>query len=64
MSSTTPRRLLRRPQVESLSGLRPTAIWEREQAGLPPPPHIRLSPRMNVWVEDEIAAINVAIIAG
>jgi prophage regulatory protein len=57
------RPLIRSRRAEALSGFKQTTMWEREQAGLFPP-RIRLSSRMNVWPEDEIAAVNAAIIAG
>jgi prophage regulatory protein len=59
----TCQRLLRLPDVESLSGLKATSIYGMGKSGLFPPP-IKLTTRSSAWPEHEIAAVNAARIAG
>jgi len=58
-----PRRLIKLPRVCDLCALRVTSVYQQEKAGLLPP-RIKLTQRSSAWVEDEIAAINAARIAG
>lgn len=54
MTHTTPRRLLRLPDVRRICGLQTTAIYELEAAGRFPR-RVRLTGRSVAWPEDEIA---------
>lgn len=51
------------PEVERISGLKPTSIYTFAKSGTFPPP-IKLTPRSSAWVESEVAAVNQARIAG
>jgi len=53
MSNPNRPRLLRRPEVESLTGLRRSALYQRIAAGEFPAP-IRLTDTAVAWVEDEV----------
>lgn len=52
--ASKPERLLRLPEVEALSGLRKTSIYNGAHAGTFPAP-IRLSVRCVAWRESDIA---------
>jgi prophage regulatory protein len=54
-----PERILRLPEVRTLSGLSRSTIYVRVAEGLFPPP-ILLGRRMVGWRESEVAAINAA----
>jgi len=56
-------RILRLPEVKTLSGLSRSTIYLRTHGGLFPKP-ILLGPRMVGWRESEIAALNAARIRG
>jgi prophage regulatory protein len=56
-------RLVQRREAERICGFKQTMMWERERTGLFPP-RIAMSARMNVWLEDELFAVNAAVIAG
>jgi prophage regulatory protein len=56
-------RLLKLPEVESLSGLKQTSIYTQAKTGVFPPP-IKLTARSSAWIEDEVAEVNRARIAG
>jgi prophage regulatory protein len=56
-------RLLKLPAVCDLTGLRTVSIYGHAKAGLFPPP-VKLGERTSVWPEHEVAAINLARIAG
>ena len=56
-------RLLRRPEVERMTGLKRAAIYMRIAAGLIPAP-IKIGRRVSGWPAREITAVNEAIIAG
>lgn len=56
-------RILRFPEVKSLSGLSRSTIYLRILEGLFPRP-ILLGPRMVGWRESEIAAVNAARVRG
>lgn len=58
-----PKRLIKLPDVERLSGFKATSIYGLAKTYLMPPP-IKLTPRSSAWVEDEVAAVNAARIAG
>lgn len=49
------KRFLRRPQVEDLTGLSTSTIYEKMAKGEFPKP-INLSPQRVAWIEDDIAA--------
>ena len=55
--------ILRRPQVESLTGLRRATIYQRIQDGLLPRP-VKMGVRVSGWPAREITAVNEAVIAG
>lgn len=55
--------LLRLPAVAQRTGLRRTAIYDRINAGLLPPP-VKLGPRASAWPADEIDACNDALVRG
>ena len=57
------RKLLRMQEVKELTGTKHTTIYRRINAGLFPPP-LKSGPTVNVYPEDEIAAINDAYITG
>lgn len=60
---SAPRRLLPlKPDVHFITGQRTTWVYARIKAGLFPPP-IKLG-RSSLWIEDELAAVNNAAIAG
>lgn len=48
-------RFIRLPEIERLTSLRPSAIYNRIQAGTFPAPR-KLSSRCSVWLESEILA--------
>ncbi|HWY16497.1 MAG TPA: AlpA family phage regulatory protein [Rhizomicrobium sp.] len=54
---------LRRPQVCEITGLKTSTLYEMMQAGTFPRP-IRISKRLVVWPESEVAAWQSARIAG
>jgi prophage regulatory protein len=56
-------RILRLPEVKSLSGLSRSTIYARVDQKLWPRP-IPLGPRMIGWRESEVAALNLARIRG
>jgi prophage regulatory protein len=58
-----PERILRFPEVRSLSGLSRSTIYLRIAEGLFPPA-ILLGKRMVGWRESEVAAVNAARIRG
>ena len=55
--------ILRRPQVETMTGLKRAAIYMRIAAGLLPQP-VKVGSRVSGWPAREITAVNEAIIAG
>ena len=55
--------LLRRPQVEALTGLRRAAVYMRIAAGLLPRP-VKIGVRVSGWPAREITAVNEALIQG
>lgn len=57
------RRLLRLRDVLNASGFKTTSLYGRINAGLMTPP-VKLTERSSAWPEDEVAAINEAVIAG
>lgn len=57
------KKLLRLPQTLGLTGKSRSAHYEDIQKGLMTPP-VRLGGRSVAWPEDEITAINTALIAG
>lgn len=56
-------RILRFPEVQSLSGQSRSTIYLRVSEGLFPKP-ISLGPRMVGWRESEVAAVNAARVRG
>jgi prophage regulatory protein len=58
-----PRKLLRLDAVKDVTALGTTSVYRNVKAGTFPPP-IKLTTRSSAWVEDEVAAINQARIAG
>jgi prophage regulatory protein len=50
-----PTRILRRPEVESRSGMKRSTLYDAIKAGRFPAP-IRLAPRVCGWVEAEVEA--------
>lgn len=57
------RRLIKRTDVSGALTLQETSVYAHVKAGLLPPP-IKLTRRSSAWVEDEIAAVSAARIAG
>ena len=55
--------LLRRPAVESLTGYRRSAIYQRVADGLLPRP-VSLGRRAVAWPANEIESINLARVSG
>ena len=55
--------LLRRPQVEALTGLRRAAVYMRIKLGLLPRP-VKIGVRVSGWPAREITAVNEFVIAG
>lgn len=55
--------ILRRPQVERLTGLARSTLYDRVKQGLFPKP-IKLGAKAIAWPESDVAAINSARIAG
>ena len=55
--------ILRRPAVETMTGLKRASIYVRIAAGLLPSP-VRIGARVSGWPAREITAVNEAIIAG
>ena len=55
--------ILRLPAVKAESGASRSTIYLRIQQGLWPKP-VRLGPRSVGWPASEVAAINIALIAG
>jgi prophage regulatory protein len=55
--------LLRRPAVESLTGYRRSAIYQRVADGLLPRP-VSLGRRAVAWVASELERVNLARVAG
>ena len=55
--------LLRRPQVEALTGLRRASVYMRIAAGLLPGP-VKIGVRVSGWPAREITAVNEALIQG
>ena len=55
--------LLRRPQVEALTGLKRAAIYMRIAAGLLPRP-VKNGARVSGWPAREITAVHEALIQG
>jgi prophage regulatory protein len=58
-----PRRLLKLNAVRDVTALGSTSVYKHVKAGTFPPP-IKLTTRSSAWVEDEVAAVNEARIAG
>lgn len=56
-------RLIKLPEVTGATAQRTTALYARIKAGTFPP-SIKLTSRSVAWVEDEVAAVNAARIAG
>jgi prophage regulatory protein len=56
-------RLLKLPEVENLSGLKQTSIYDHAKRGIFPKP-IKLTTRSSAWVEREVAEVIRARIAG
>ena len=54
--------LLRRPQVEAMTGLKRAAVYMRIAAGLLPRP-VKVGVRVSGWPAREVAAINELLIA-
>ncbi len=55
--------LLRRPQVEALTGLKRATIYQRMTDGLLPRP-VKVGVRVSGWPAREITAVNEALIRG
>ena len=55
-------RFLRRPEVERLTGLTCSTLYEQMQRGTFPRP-INISRRLMVWLEDDIARWQASMIA-
>jgi prophage regulatory protein len=58
-----PRKLLKIGAVRDVTALGVTSVYRCVKEGTLPPP-VKLSTRSSAWVEDEIAAVNEARIAG
>ena len=56
-------RFLKLPATCDVSGMKPTSIYGQVKVGLFPPP-IKLTSRSSAWVEQEVAEVNRARIAG
>lgn len=63
LEATRPPRLLRLPDVMSITGYRVTSVYARVKTGLLTPP-VKITPRSSAWPESEIFAVNTAVIAG
>lgn len=56
-------RLIRRPEVEQLTGYRRSSIYARIHQGIFPPP-ITIGARSVAWIADEIHQVTGALING
>ncbi len=56
-------RLIRRPEVEQLTGYRRSSIYARINQGMFPPP-ITIGARSVAWIADEVQQVTGALING
>jgi prophage regulatory protein len=56
-------RMIRLPEVKTKTGHGRSTIYQRVKLGLLPPP-VRISDKSSAWPDDEIDAVNHALVAG